>query len=282
MGMLLARQGKVPEARTEFDRALELRADDIEALGGLVALDMAARNVASARARVDARIAAGPTSALLTLAARVYAASNDLTRAEGFLKQAISLDSSFIAAYSALAQIYLFQQKLDAARGEFEAVAERSPKSVAAHTMIGVLLEARGDINGARDRFERALQIDPEAAVAANNLAWIYAQNGGNLDVAMHLAQTAQKRMPGVAEVGDTLGFIYYKKNLASLAISTLKVSVAQSPSDPIFQYHLGLAYASAGDTERSTVSLKRALALKSDFDGADQARSLLSSQATR
>ena len=81
--------------------------------------------------------------------------------------------------------------------------------------MVGVLLEAKGDIEGARDRFERVLQIDPEAAVAANNLAWIYAQHGGNLDVAMHLAQTAQKRMPEVAEVGDTLGFIYYKKNLA-------------------------------------------------------------------
>jgi len=282
MGMLLARRGKVPAARVEFDRALERRTDDIEAIGGLVALDMAAGNVASARARVDARITAGPTPALLILAARVYATSHDSSRAESFLKQAISLDSGYVAAYSALAQLYLVQHKLDAAQAEFEAVLERSPKSVAAYTMIGVLLQAKGDVEGARDRFERALQIDPEAGVAANNLAWIYAQSGGNLDVAMHLAQTAQKRMPGVAEVGDTLGFIYYKKDLTSLAISTLKVSVAQNPNNPLVQYHLGLAYTSVGDAERAAVSLKRALALKSDFDGADQARRLLSSQAIR
>jgi tetratricopeptide (TPR) repeat protein len=148
--------------------------------------------------------------------------------------------------------------------------------------MIGVLLEAKGDIEGARDRFERVLQIDPEAPVAANNLAWIYAQHGGNLDVALHLAQTAQKHMPDVAEVGDTLGFIYYKKNLASLAIATLKVSSAKDPGNALYHYHLGLAYADSGDSERARASLTRALALKSDFDGADQARSLLSSQTVR
>jgi len=278
-GMLLARRGKSAEARAEFDRALELRADEIEAFGGLVALDMAARNFAAARARVDERLASAPSPALLTLAARVYAASNDLTSAERFLRQAISQDSGYVAAYGALAQLYVFQRKLDAARAEFDAMAERSPKSVAAHTMVGVLLESQGDIDGARERFERVMQIDPEAAVAANNLAWIYAQHGGNLDVAMHLAQIAQKRMPEVPEVGDTLGFIYYKKNLASLAISTLKVSAAKDPNNALYHYHLGLAYASSGDAQQARGSLTRALALKPDFDGADQARRLLGSQ---
>ncbi len=60
----------------------------------------------------------------------------------------------------------------------------------------------------------------------------------------MHLAQVAQKRLPGVAEVSDTLGFIYYKKDLTSLAISTLKVSVERDPGNAMYQYHLGLAYA--------------------------------------
>jgi tetratricopeptide (TPR) repeat protein len=278
-GMLLARRGRNAAARAEFDRALELRSDDIEALGGLAALDIAERNFAAARVRVDARIATSPSPALFTLAARVYAASNDLASAERFLRQAISLDSGYVAAYGALAQLYVFQHRLDEARAEFDALAKRSPKSVAAHTMVGVLLESKGDIDGARERFERVLQIDPEAAVAANNLAWIYTQRGGNLDVAMHLAQTAQKRMPEVPEVGDTLGFIYYKKNLVSLAISTLKVSAAKDPTNALYQYHLGLAYASSGDAVQARGSLTRALALKSDFDGADQARSLLSSE---
>jgi tetratricopeptide (TPR) repeat protein len=278
-GMLFARQNRIAAARSEFERALELKADDLEAFGGLVALDMALRNFAAARARVDARMSTSPSPPLLTIAARVYAASNDLTSAESALKRAIALDSNYVTAYGALAELYLVQRKLDAARSEFEAVAQRTPKSVAALTMVGVLLEAKGDMEGARDRFERVMLIDPEAAVAANNLAWIYVQHGGNLDVAMHLAQTAQKRMPDVAEVGDTLGYIYYKKNLASLAITTLKVSAAKDPNNAVYHYHLGLAYASSGDAAQARGSLTRALALKSDFDGAEQARSMLGSQ---
>jgi tetratricopeptide (TPR) repeat protein len=278
-GVLLARQNKIAAARSDFDRALVLNADDLEAFGGLVALDMASRNFAAARARVDARLSTSQTAPLLTVAARVYAESNDLATAERFLKQAVALDANDVTAYSALAALYLSQQKLDAARTEFEAILERSPKSVAALTMVGILLEAKGDFEGARDRFERALLIDPEAAVAANNLAWIYVQHGGNLDVAMHLAQTAQKRMPNVPEVGDTLGYIYYKKNLASLAISTLKSSAAKDPGNAMYHYHLGLAYASSGDVAEARGALARALALKSDFDGAEQARSMLRSQ---
>jgi tetratricopeptide (TPR) repeat protein len=281
-GMLLARKGQTAAARQEFERALELKPDDLEPFGGLVALDMAARNVAAARSRIDLRLQSAQTPALLTLAARVYAASNDLAKAEQLLRQAITEDGNYVAAYSSLAQLYMAQGKLDAAKTEFEAVAQRSPKSVAAQTMIGVLLEARRDMDGARDQFEHVLQVDPEAAVAANNLAWIYATHGGNLDVAMHLAQVAQKHLPDVAEVGDTLGFIYYKKNLASLAVATLKASTAKDPSNSLYQYHLGLAYADSGDPEHARASLKRALALKPDFDGADHARSLLESDSLR
>jgi tetratricopeptide (TPR) repeat protein len=281
-GMLLARQNKLAAARAEFDRSLALQPADLEAFGGLVALDMVARNFTVARTRVEARLKSDRTPALLTLAARVYASSDDLTTAEQLLRQAISLDSSYLAAYGALAQVYLSERKLDAAKNEFEALSERSPKPVAALTMVGILLEANGDVEGARDRYERVLEIDPEAAVAANNLAWIYAQHGGNIDVALHLAQTAQKRLPDVPEVADTLGLIYYKKNLASLALSLFKASAIKEPGNAVYQYHLGLAYASAGDSERAKASLTKALALKSDFDGADQARSLLSSQTLR
>jgi tetratricopeptide (TPR) repeat protein len=278
-GALLARRNKIAAARADFDRALELNGQDLEAFGGLVALDIASRDFAGARARVDARLSTSPTAPMLTVAARVYAESKDLARAERFLKQAVALDTNYVTAYGALAALYLSQQKLDAARAEYEAIVERSPKSVAALTMVGLLLEAKGDYEGARDRFERVLLIDPEAAVAANNLAWIYVQHGGNLDVAMHLAQTAQKRMPDVPEVADTLGYIYYKKSLASLAISTLRASAAKDPGNAVYHYHLGLAYASSGDIAQARGALTRALALKSDFDGAEQARSMLSSQ---
>jgi putative PEP-CTERM system TPR-repeat lipoprotein len=282
MGMLLGRKREMTAAQTELERALELQPDNVEALGGLVALDLTKRDFKSARARVDARIAAQPTPTLLTLGARAYAAGGDLGTAEMYLRRAIELDSGNLAAYSGLGQLYLVQKKLDLARTEFETLAARAPKSVAAWTMVGIILQAQGDVKSARERFERVMEIDPEAAVAANNLAWIYAETGGNLDQALQLAQTAQKHLPGAAEVSDTLGFVYYKKNLAPLAISPLKASAEKDPSNPLYQYHLGLAYASVGDPAHARQSLTKALELKPDFDGAQEARNLLSSIASR
>ena len=85
-----------------------------------------------------------------------------------------------------------------------------------------------------------------------------------------------------LAEVGDTLGFVYYKRGLAPQAISALKASTEKDPANAVYQYHLGLAYASAGDSTHAKQSLTRALALNADFDGAREARELLGTLAPR
>ncbi len=276
MGMLLGRRNNPAEARAQFERARELDPKSLEALGGLVALDLAAKDVAGARALVDERAAADPSADVLMLSARTYAASGDVAGAERLLRRVIELDSENLTAYSALGQVLVAQGKLDQARTEFENLVERSPKSVAALTMVGIILQTQGDIDGARDRFERAVELDPNAAVAANNLAWIYAEHGGNLDMALQLAKTAESRLPGVAEVSDTLGYVYYKKDLTSLAISTLEANVQKNPDNAVFHYHLGLAYSKAEDSQRARDHLTKALSLKPDFDGAADARTLL------
>jgi tetratricopeptide (TPR) repeat protein len=281
--MLLGRRGELTRARSEFERALKSDPQSLEALGGIVALDLAQRDFKSARGRLDARLSEGtPSAPLLTLAARTYAAGGDLAGAESLLRRALDVDNTYLTAYGALGQLFVAQKKLNEARTEFEKLAERSPKPVAALTMIGIIHQVQGDDAGAREKFERVIQLDPDAAVAANNLAWLYADKGGNLDVALHLAQTAQKKLPDIPEVNDTLGFIYYKKNLAPLAISTLKVSAEKDPGNATYQYHLGLAYAGAGDAVRAKQALTRALALDDDFDGAADAKERLSSLELR
>jgi putative PEP-CTERM system TPR-repeat lipoprotein len=282
MGMLLTHEKQIAAARSEFERALQLQPGVLEAVGGLVALDLAARDHASARARLDPLVASSPTAPLLTLAARTYAAGGDLSSAERFLRRAIDLDSTYLAAYAVLGRLYGVQGKLAAARKEFEALLARSPRSVAALTMIGILFQSEGDLNAARDRFEQALEIDPDAAVAANNLAWIFAENSANLDRALLLAQRARRRLPDVSEVGDTLGFVYYKKGLTAQAISTLKPIAEKDPGNAVYRYHLGLAYAGAGDSALAKQSLTQALALKSDFQGAREAKDLLGSLGAR
>jgi len=278
-GMLLGLKGRTQEARAEFDRALQLDPKSMEALGGLVALDVSGRKFPEARARVDA-IVASPTAepAALMLAARTYAATGDLPTTEKTLRRVLAADPSYLSAYAALGQLYARQGRLDAALTEFETLAQRDPKPVAALTLVGMILEAQGKRAEAQKKFERVLQLDAQAPVAANNLAWIYAETGGNLDVALQLAQTAKRKLPDVAEVNDTLGFIYYKKNLPALAVPPLKASVEKEPTNSGFHYHLGLAYAQAGETALARQSLTKALSLKLDAKGEQDARAVLDS----
>ena len=159
-----------------------------------------------------------------------------------------------------LGRLYVKQQKLDQAVAEFDAMAARQSNPVGPLTMSGIILQAQGKDALARQRFEKALAIDPRAPVAANNLAWLYAEAGQSLDVALQLAQTAVAALPDTAEVMDTLGWVYYKKRLSSSAVSTLTRTVDRDPKNPVYHYHLGLAYAQAGESARARESLERAL----------------------
>jgi len=278
-GMLLGRKRQLPEARREFERALQLAPDSLEAIGGLVALDLSTQRPADARARVDALVKTpGARPAALMLAGRTYAATGDLKTSEELFRRVVNEDPTQLSAYAALGQIYAKQRRIPEAVAEFEALAKREPKPVAALTLVGMLLEGQGDKAGAQQRYERVVQLDPNAAVAANNLAWMYVQNGGNLDVALQLAQAAKRQLPNTPEVNDTLGFIYYKKDLASLAVPLFQSTVDKDPSNAEYHYHLGLAYGRTGDKVKASESLSRALALKPDFNGAQDARTALAS----
>ena len=90
------------------------------------------------------------------------------------------------------------------------------------------------------------------------------------------LAQMARQKLPDSANVADTLGWAFYKLGSAESAVAQLKESVQKAPRNPVYQYHLGMAYVQTGDWERAKSTLHRALALKADFDGAADARKAL------
>jgi tetratricopeptide (TPR) repeat protein len=139
-----------------------------------------------------------------------------------------------------------------------------------------MILEIQNKTGEAQKRYEAIVSTNQRAPVAANNLAWIYADNDGNLDVALQLAQAAKSQLPAIPEVNDTLGWVYYKKGLPALAIPPLQESVAKDPDNPIYRLHLGLAYARAGQKEKARTDLERAIQINPKFDGADVARQTL------
>jgi Flp pilus assembly protein TadD len=174
--------------------------------------------------------------------------------------------------------LFASQHRLDEAIARYEEVAKRQPKLVAVPTQIGILLELSNKRPEAAKWYEQALSIDKNAAIAANNLAMIYVDTGGSLDMAGQLAQTAKQQLPNSPEVSDTLGWVYYKKGQATLAVDALRQAVAQQPTNPVYHYHLGLAYAKSGAKVQARNSLEQALKISPTFEGADDARQVLKS----
>jgi putative PEP-CTERM system TPR-repeat lipoprotein len=278
-GILAASKGTPTAARTAFERALSLDPNSVEALAGLTAVDLLAKNFTAAKARVDARIKSqNPRPELLLLAARTYGSAGDLDGAEKLLRRAIETDPSLLPAYALLGQLYYSQRKIDQALKEFDTLSQRQSNPVPALTMMGVILQGEGNAKEARRRYEQAISIDPRAPVAGNNLAWMYLESGENLDRALQLAQLAAEALPDSPQVLDTLGWAYYKKDLLTSAVPPLVRSAEADPANPVTHYHLGLAYVKVGQADLGRRSLEKALALKPDFAGAQNAREVLDS----
>ena len=212
------------------------------------------------------------------MSAQTYNALGDAFAMEQALKKTVEVDPQSLQAYAMLGKMYYQQGRLDLARRELETYVGRAPNSVPANTMLGTILELQGRKDEAKARYNKALQTDPRAAVAANNLAWIDSNSNGNLDVALQLAQTAKAQLPNRHEVDDTLGWIYYKKGLSSMAVEALTTSTQRAPDNPNYNYHLALAHHQNGNKAEARKYLEKALASKAKFDGADEARKLLES----
>jgi putative PEP-CTERM system TPR-repeat lipoprotein len=278
-GMLQLAKKDLAGARQSFEKALTEDARSVDALAGLVAVDFASGRPKDAVARVEARLAQAPSDAeVLVLAARTYAGAGDAARAEQTLLKALDTAPGNLQSYGLLGQLYLQQRKLPQARARFEDLAGHQAKPVGALTMVAMILQMEGNQAEAQKRYEKVMELDPRAPVAANNLAWMYAEQGGNLEMALQLAQTAKAGLPDSPEVNDTLGWIYYRKNLPGLAIGPFQQALDKSPRNPGYLYHLGAAYAKSGETIRARTSLEAALKLSSTFDGATDARRILES----
>jgi tetratricopeptide (TPR) repeat protein len=278
VGLLELSKRNRPAARAAFERALAKDPTYVGALAGLNRMDLEEKRPDAVKARTAEALRAKPKSGpVLLLASRSYADLGDLATTEKLLQQAITTDPNNLDAYALLGQLYARQQRLPEATAQFEKWAEKQPKSVGAVTIVGVLLDMQNRTSDARAKYERALEIDPRAPVAANNLAWIYAETGGNLDMALQLAQIAKSQLPDQPDVNDTLGWIYHKKGLSSLAVSPLLQSIEKDPKNAVYHYHLGMAYASNGDKDKARASLEKALTLDPNFNGAAQARETLS-----
>jgi len=112
--------------------------------------------------------------------------------------------------------------------------------------------------------------------MVADELAFLYLEHGGNVNAAVSLAQVAKQKMPDSAITADALGWAYYKVGSVSSALVQLKESSEKVPGNPIYHYHLGMAYIAAHQFDLARQSLRAALRTDPKFPYAANARAAL------
>ena len=277
-GRLRVAERRWPEAKAAYTRALQADAASVEALAALTVLDLAAHNTAEAKRRLEERLAREPRAVpVLMLAAETYLSTGDEGRAERTLQRIVEIDPDMVGAYNLLGQLYIRQGHLDDARARFEAIAARAPDPIPASTIVAMILDAQHRRNDARRRYETILKTNGSAGVAANNLAWIYLEEGRH-DEALRYALIAKDVLRRLPEASDTLGWVHYRMGRARDALPLLAESVEFQPQNPVYHFHLGMAYLSAGMSARAREQLSQALANSIVFDGRPEAEQALAS----
>lgn len=284
-------ENKRPDAVNYFETALKVDGTNFDALNGLLTLYARTQEVDKAHARIDQALASFPNNASLHyLKANAFGFQHNVQGAETELKKALEIDSNYLPAYSALGALYINSKQEDRAITEYQKIIALRPDNATPYTLIGILEDQRKNYDVAIENYRKAIEKDPNSIIASNNLAWLYAVTGkGNLDEAVRLAQGVVQKNPNVAGFIDTLGWVYYKKNLHTAAVEQLRKAVtineteartANIPASPTYHYHLGMALIGKGDKEESRRELEAAIRLadKLPFPDLEDAKKALAS----
>jgi len=148
----------------------------------------------------------------------------------------------------------------DAALASFQQAAIVDPKNRDAFLYQAMLLAALNRNKEATDSYNKVLSLDPDNALALNNLAYLSADSNSNLDQAQTYAERAKKKAPKSPDVADTLGYVYYQKNLTTQAVEIFRQNVEENPDNASFRFHFAMALLKQGDKQGAKDQATKAL----------------------
>jgi tetratricopeptide (TPR) repeat protein len=226
-------------------------------------------------ASIDRALHARPDSASLhalmgTTLARAYRS----TDARSAFERALAIDANHPEALGGVAALAGAGGDTKRAVELFDRAAGIDPGDEVYAYAAAQLVLAAGDRNTAEARLRAIVRRSAGHPGARNDLAWLLATEGRDLDLALFLASEASRLSPESATL-DTLGLVHIKRGEDEQAVDALEKAIAISGSSPTVHYHLAMALGRSGNTERARKMLKRALA-GGDFPEAEAARQQL------
>lgn len=169
-----------------------------------------------------------------------------------------------------------FSGDIEGAIQAFRKATSLEPRNVLANLNLAMSYEQIGRDPEARRSYQDVINVEPDNVEALNNLAYLEAANGVDLDQALVHAQRAQQRRPDDPNVKDTIALIYIRKNVLDESLRLLRELVIEKPDNPSFHLHLAMALYQKGDRPLAKRELQLALRNKPNPRDQGEIRQLL------
>ena len=167
-----------------------------------------------------------------------------------------------VALHVKLAKLHSRLGQVAEARRLADRAYQLAPDEIAVVGTLAGVLEQTGEMDRAVELLDTFYQTHLDNSTAANNLAWMLARQGQDLDRALKLAKRAISRLPGDANMNDTLGWIYHLRGDREMARMLLTRATKTAPENATYQYHLAMALQAAGQPERAREAFAKAVEL--------------------
>lgn len=263
LGQLRAAQKRWKDAENYYNEALAHDPNSLEAVGGLTALNLDQGKSEQALQFIQSEITKNSGNAALYLfQGEALLRIKRFPEAQEALLHCIQLDSQNLAALVRLAQVQASLDEPSQAISSYQRAISVAPQDNQLYAALGRALEAQGDWRQAEDTYQKALAIQSDDAVAANNLAYLMLEHGGDSNVILTIARTARRGLPNSPNSADTLGWAYFQIGAYSLAEPLLVQAVKQAPSNGVYHYHLGMTLQKLKETERARAELEKSIQL--------------------
>ena len=161
-----------------------------------------------------------------------------------------------------LARSLTARGRAEEARPLLRQACELSPDAVFVVADLAVVEHQLGDTDRAVQLLSGYHTTHPDNVTGANNLAWILAEQGTDLDRALALAKNACRHRTSSTAFLDTLGWVHIRRGDGESAAHALQQAVALDAHNPTYHYHLGLAHRLAGEPEQARAAFARAVEL--------------------
>jgi protein O-GlcNAc transferase len=269
LGAVLLRQGRVPEAISELEKALAIQPSDASAQLNLAVGYQQNGQPAKAlglfsKLESTALLARRPLApATLASYARALAAAGQQKAAIAKMKQAAALEPHNAEFQNDLGALYAQEQDWPDAKTAFSTAIRMRPDFASAHLRLGLTLQALG-VPASLEEMSRAYQLAPRDYSIAFEFGKALGASGHD-DQALTVLETASALDPDSSSAAYQLGLVLERLDRVKDAIPLLERAVDANPGDAEALTNLGMALCLAQRAKDAVPLLQRAVAHQPD-----------------